>query len=299
MLNRLPLSRLLSRRRSGGAVDGQSSSDRARRGGSPQTGARVVCIASGKGGTGKSVVASNLAIQRARMGERVLLVDFDAGMANAHLLLGMTPVHDLGHVLDGDVSARNALVQGPHGLSLLSGGVGRQTLINPTRRQLDRLFKALAPLEEDFDLIVIDHGAGLGYATLAHLAAASTLILVTNPELTALSDAYAIYKRAVTVNPSISVGVVINRAEDEGLAKAAWGRFRGASIRFLSREPEYIGWVPADRAITQSVQQRSPVTVSWPDSPAAKALQTVVTWSGLDLARGSQPFFQRARKALR
>ena len=79
----------------------------------------------------------------------------------------------------------------------------------------------------------------------------------------------------------------------------AWGRFRGASIRFLSREPEYIGWVPADRAITQSVQQRSPVTVSWPDSPAAKALQTVVTWTGLDLARGSQPFFQRARKALR
>jgi flagellar biosynthesis protein FlhG len=299
MLNRLPLSRLLSRRRSGGAVEGQSSPDRARRGGSPQTGARVVCIASGKGGTGKSVVASNLAIQRARMGERVLLVDFDAGMANAHLLLGMTPVHDLGHVLDGDVSARNALVQGPHGLSLLSGGVGRQTLINPTRRQLDRLFKALAPLEEDFDLIVIDHGAGLGYSTLAHLAATSTLIMVTNPELTALSDAYALYKRAVTVNPSISVGVVINRAEDEGLAKAAWGRFRGASIRFLSREPEYIGWVPADRAITQSVQQRSPVTVSWPDSPAAKALQAVVTWSGLDLARGSQPFFQRARKALR
>ena len=84
--------------------------------------ARVVCIASGKGGTGKSVVASNLATVRAERGEKVLLVDFDAGLANAHLLLGLAPKHDLGHVMSGEVFADEALVEGPHGLKLLSGG---------------------------------------------------------------------------------------------------------------------------------------------------------------------------------
>ncbi len=301
MLNRFQFSRLNPLRRYAGAGVKSRSAPEAQVPYDPEllSAARVVCVASGKGGTGKSVLASNLAIQRARRGERVLLVDFDAGMANAHLLLGMTPVHDLGHVLDGQVKAHEAVIEGPHGLKLLSGGVGRQALVNPTRRQLDRLFKALIPLESEFDLIVIDHGAGLGYSTLAHLAATSTLILVTNPELTALSDAYALYKRAVTVNPSIKVGVVINRAGDEAVAAAAWTRFRGAALRFLKREPEYIGWVPADPAVTQSVQQRSPVTVSWPASPAAQALQAVVQWGPLDLARASSSFFQGARRALR
>ena len=174
------------------------------------TAARVVSIASGKGGTGKSVLATNLACLRAAAGERVLLVDFDAGLANAHLLLGLAPRHDLMDVLEERVSAEDALVAGPDGVSLLSGGVGRPALANPTRRELDRLFRALRPLESDFDLMIVDHGAGLAYSTVAHLAATSTLLLVTNPEVTALSDGYALYKQALALNPEIRVGLVVN-----------------------------------------------------------------------------------------
>ncbi len=261
--------------------------------------ARVVCIASGKGGTGKSVIASNLALLRARRGERVLLIDFDAGLANAHLLLGLAPPHDVGHVMEGTVSAREALVEGPHGLKLLAGGVGRQCLIDPTRRELDRLFKALRPLEDDFDLIVIDHGAGLSYSTVAHLAAASTLLLVTNHEVTALSDGYALYKRAKLVNPEIRVGLVVNRAPDERLAMDAWNRFRGASHKFLGHAPELIGWVPADPVISQAVQLRKPAVLSFPESAAAKAITRVAAWGPMDHARTTTPFYVKARRALR
>ena len=156
----------------------------------PVVGARVLCVASGKGGTGKSVVATNLATLRAQQGERVLLVDFDAGLANAHLLLGLAPRSDLGHVAEGAATARQAMVEGPFGLQLLSGGVGRAALVDPTRRELDRLFRALEPLETEFDLIVVDHGAGMGFGTIAHLAATSTLLLVTSHEVTALSDPF-------------------------------------------------------------------------------------------------------------
>ncbi len=261
--------------------------------------ARVLCVASGKGGTGKSILASNLAALRASRGERVLLVDFDAGLANAHLLLGLAPQYDLSHVMQGQISAQDALVEGPGGLKLLSGGVGRHVLANPTRRELDRLFKALRPLEGEFDLLVVDHGAGLGYATVTHLAATSTLLLVTNHEVTALSDSYALYKRAHLVNPHITVGVVVNRVPDQAAADSAWERFRGASQRFLGHSPELVGWVPADPAVSRSVDARVPVGLLEPDSDAARAIQSVSRWAPIDHARSARPFFERARSALR
>lgn len=261
--------------------------------------ARVVCVASGKGGTGKSILASNLAAARAATGEKVLLVDFDAGLANAHLLLGLAPAHDMGDVLSGKVGVREALVEGPGGLHLLSGGVGRPALANPTRRELDRLFKALLPLEDEYDLIVVDHGAGMSYGTVTHLAATSTLILVTNPEITALSDAYALYKRAQMVNSSLRVGLVVNRAHSEHEAESAWERFRAVSQRFLGTQPEWIGWVPYDDAVRSSVHHRRPVTLAAPDSASARALKAVSRWAPIDMARTPRPFYERARKALR
>lgn len=261
--------------------------------------ARVVCVASGKGGTGKSILASNLAVLRARGGERVLLVDFDTGLANAHLLLGLAPEYDLGHVMKGQVGAAEALVDGPGGIKLLSGGVGRDYLASPTRRELDRLFRALRPLEAAFDLVVIDHGAGLGYATVTQLAATSTLLLVTNHEVTALSDGYALYKRAHLVNPYIRVGLVINRAPSRESADGAFERFRGASHRFLGHSPEWVGWVPADPAVARSVEERVPVALGHPESPAARAIVTVSEWGPIDHAKSARPFFERARGALR
>ena len=261
--------------------------------------ARVLCIASGKGGTGKSIVASNLAALRAARGERVCLVDFDAGLANAHLLLGVSPRYDLGHVMAGEVKAEDALVEGPNGLRLLSGGVGRPSLQNPTRRELERLFRALEPLESQFDLVIIDHGAGVGYSTVAHLAATSTLLIVTNPEVTALSDAYALFKRAHLVNKHVNIGAVINRAPDESSARSGFERFRNASQKFLGKEPVFAGWVPYDEAILRSVQSRTPACILEPDSPAAKAIGAVADWEPIDMARTSSAFYERARRALR
>ena len=261
-------------------------------------GARVVCIASGKGGVGKSVLATNLATVRAQRGERVLLIDFDAGLANLHLLLGLAPRHDLGHVLDGAVPASEAVLRGPEGIHLLSGGVGRHNLANPTRRELDRLFQALQPLEHEYDLVIIDHGAGISYSTMAHLAASSTLLLVTNHEVTALSDAYAVYKRATTVNEHLRVGVVLNRVPDEEAAMRAWERFRSVALKFLGVHPELVGWIPQDDAVSRSIQARTPVALSEPTSRAALSFQRVSAWGPLDHARTATAFYERARRAL-
>jgi flagellar biosynthesis protein FlhG len=265
----------------------------------PSRTARVMCVASGKGGTGKSIVATNIALLRAARGERVCLIDFDAGLANAHLLLGMSPRYDLGHVLDGEVAPSRALVQSPWGFHLLSGGVGRDALANPTRRELDRLFRSLQALERDFDLLIVDHGAGLSYGTIAHLAATATLLLVGGHEVTALSDAYALYKRASLVNPEIEVGMVVNRAPSHQQALAAWGRFETASRKFLGHAPELVGWIPQDPSVVRSVEARRPVTQCLPESPAAQAIRTVAHWSRFDQAPLGPAFYERARRALR
>lgn len=265
---------------------------------STSTTARVVSIASGKGGTGKSVVATNLAVMRAQRGERVLLIDFDAGLANDHLLLGLAPPYDLGHVVEGRATVAEAMVEGPQGLRLLSGGVGRHVLAHPTRREFERLLKALRPLEDEFDLIVVDHGAGIGYTTVTHLCAATTLLLVTGHEVTALSDAYALYKRACLVNPSLRVGVVFNRTPDLESADSAWERLRGVCRKFLGRQPELVGHVPADLAISRSVDLRTPVALVDPDSLAAQALAKISRWPQIDVARSVEPFYERALNAL-
>jgi flagellar biosynthesis protein FlhG len=272
--------------------------ERRMREGAPRS-ARVVSIASGKGGTGKSVLATNLAVLRAQRGERVLLVDFDAGLANDHLLLGLAPQFDLGHVAEGRVGVGDALIEGPAGIRLLSGGVGRHALAHPTRRELERLFKALRPLEDEFDLILVDHGAGIAYSTLAHLAAATTLVIVTSHEITGLSDAYALYKRSRMVNANLRVGLVFNRVPDEASADSAWERFRGACQRFLGCQPERIGDVPADELIPESIERRVPVCLYAAESVPARALRSVAAWPQLDVARSLTAFYERAAKALR
>ena len=117
--------------------------------------------------------------------------------------------------------------------------------------------------------------------------------------ITALSDGYALYKRAKAVNPDVRVGLVVNRVPDEHLALAAWDRFRAASQRFLGHQPEYVGWVPADPAVAQSVQQRLPVSLSFPESAAAHAIGKVARWGPIDHARTASAFYDKARRALR
>jgi flagellar biosynthesis protein FlhG len=260
--------------------------------------ARVVCVASGKGGTGKSVVATNLALLRAARGERVLLIDLAAGFANDHLLLGLSPELDLVDVVDGRASPADAIVEGPGGVRLLSGGVGRHALAHPLRSELARLFRALRPLEDEFDRIVIDHGAGLSYATLAHLAAASALLIVATHEVTALSDAYALFKRARMVNRGIHAGLVLNRVPSAESGDAAWERLSSACGRFLGCAPERVGDVPADPSVPRSVEARTPVAVLEPASSAAGALDRVAGWNGFERPFSGMAFYDRALAAL-
>ena len=233
--------------------------------------ARSLCVVSGKGGTGKSVVSASLARIFSR-GGRTLLVDADLGVGNAHILQGVTPRWTLADLFVG--RAPSQLVQScGERLDLLAGGSGVARLASISYSDLARIGDALGELEPHYDYLIADCGAGISEATLAFARAADRVVVVTTPDLTAMTDAYAFLKVLGIPSTGPAPALVVNRAPDETVARDTAGRVEAVGRRFLGRGPDVLGWLPEDPSVTPSVNQRTPLVERSPRGPAALALE--------------------------
>jgi len=233
--------------------------------------AASLCVASGKGGTGKSVVTASLATLFARRGP-TLLVDADLGAGNAHILQGVTPEHSFVEVVEGTRRTEEIVTRCGRGLDLLAGGSGYARLAGLSTYELHVVACGLERLELAYRTVLVDSAAGLSEQTVSFAAAADVVLLVTTPDVTALTDAYAFLKVLLQRSPSAEPLLVVNRATSEDEGRAAAERIRGVSSKFLARAPRFVASLPEDRAAFRSVQQRRPVTAHEPDSPLAGAL---------------------------
>ncbi len=255
--------------------------------------ANVLSIASGKGGTGKSLLATNIAVELSEAGNRVLLVDMDLGLANAQILLGASPRHSLADVVMGRIDVAGAIEQTSSGVDLLSGGLGAGYLIDPVEHRFSPFFEDLAREELQYDWILVDHPAGLNSLGLHLLTHAPALLLVLTEEKTAFADVYVIFKRATIANPSIAVGVVLNNIRDKGDAAKSWAKLRNGTDRYLSRSPELVGTVPSSDLVLASIDSRAPFCLTDPESAPASAVR-LVTRSSLFLDQQRRaPVFSR------
>lgn len=233
--------------------------------------ARSLCIASGKGGTGKSVVAAALAELFAR-GARTLVLDADMGVGNAHILHDLCPEHSLVDVVEGRCSVREVVLSARPGLDLLAAGSGVSRMAGLTSYELHLVASGLEALESDYERVLVDSAAGISTQTVSFAAASDAVLIVTTPDVTALTDAYAFLKVLLQRRPDCAPSFVVNRATsaEEGLAVAE--RLRAVSRKFLGREPRFLGAIPEDRTLALSVAARQPVTAFAPDAPSAQAL---------------------------
>ncbi|MGC3998702.1 MAG: MinD/ParA family protein [Anaeromyxobacter sp.] len=206
---------------------------------------RVVAVTSGKGGVGKTHISANLAVLAAKAGRRVLLIDADLGLANADIVLGICPTRHLGHLLDGSASAEEVLTEGPRGIRVLGASSGIQSLTALTDEQKLTLVSAFEPLDDRFDLVIVDCGAGIGDNVLFFAGAAQEALLVVSPEPTSLSDAYATVK-VLSQDAGVShFSVVANQAADfQG--RDVFRRLTQVTDRFLDARLKYLGNVPRD-----------------------------------------------------
>jgi flagellar biosynthesis protein FlhG len=250
------------------------------RGGAPAAGlapparALWVTVTSGKGGVGKSAIAANLALALAELNRRTLLVDADLALANADLLLGLSPERRIDDVLLGECALGEILVEAAPGLVLLpaSSGVQRLAALDDAARR--RFLWELQREVERHDVIVADTASGLAPTVTALAAAADLSLVVTTPEPTALTDAYALVKILARERPE-TVALVVNRAAGGPEADATARRLRQVAARFLGLDLPVFGRVPEDPALERSVRLLEPVLKDSPLSPAARAIRAM------------------------
>jgi flagellar biosynthesis protein FlhG len=233
--------------------------------------ARVIAVASGKGGAGKTNVSVNLAVAFARLGGRSMLVDCDMGLANAAILLGMPSAWTIGDLLCGRCGVEDLLQRGPAGLQFLPGhsGTGSGSTLSAAER--GRLLEALEPYAARFDHIVIDTGGGIEASALALVAAADTPLIVLTPEPTSFVDAYAMVKALSVSHGTPSFEIVANMVPHDVAARALFDKFRAIVTRFIDVDLSYAGAIPSDPFVREAVLRKRCVVEAFPGAPAARA----------------------------
>jgi flagellar biosynthesis protein FlhG len=235
---------------------------------------RVVAVTSGKGGVGKTHISANLAVLAARAGRRVLLVDADLGLSNADIVLGICPSRHLGHLLDGSATAEEVLTEGPRGIRVLGASSGIQSLTQLTDEQKVVLVSSFEQLDDRFDLVFVDCGAGIGDNVLFFAGAAQEALLVVTPEPTSLSDAYATVKVLSQDAGVTHFSVVANQAVDfQG--RDVFRRLTQVTDRFLDARLKYLGNVPRDEDLPRAVRVQQPLVELYPRAPASRALSAL------------------------
>jgi flagellar biosynthesis protein FlhG len=238
---------------------------------------RSLLFTSGKGGVGTSNLVLNLAITLGEMGQRVVVVDADLGLANLDLLCGLAPRYDLGDVLCGRCQLREAVVMGPGDIQILPGAHAIRTHAEDLSSGPTRLAAELRELESEADYVLVDGGSGLGPGITTLAAAADEVVVVSTPEPTSIADAHAAISRLQRLPASPRMRVLVNQVTSRVEARDALDRLVASSRQFLGAVvlPLGPGWVRADPHVPLAVRTRRPFSAAYPAARASRGVRRV------------------------
>ena len=239
-------------------------------------GPRFLAIASGKGGVGKTWFSITLAQALARRGRRVLLFDADFGLANVDIQLGLSPRHDLGHVLSGETSFTNAIEPfPPGGFDVLAGPSGSGALASMGAGLLDRVLGLLSSHGTGYDHVLLDLAAGLEGGVRLTAAWADALIVLATDEPTSITDAYATLKLHASDRPDGDVRLVVNQAASPAAAERTAAIIGRACTTFLGRAPLFLGGIRRDPRVPLSIRHQALLLTRHPATPAAQDVEAI------------------------
>jgi flagellar biosynthesis protein FlhG len=250
-------------------------------------GATVIAVTSGKGGIGKTNLVVNLAVALARLGHRVGVLDADFGLGNVDVLLGLTPSAHVGHVIAGEKSLNDVILQGPLGIRIIPASSGLQSLTALTAAQRGRLTAALDVLRRELDFLLIDTASGISDNVMEMLNLAGRVVVLTSLEPCAVVDAYATVKVLSAQAPDKEIGIVVNEVRDGDEAALAFKQLDTAAHRFLGRNLRYYGFIAADPAVRESVVVQRAIVDHLPQAPASRCFRILASrMAGLGPASG-------------
>lgn len=237
--------------------------------------ARVIAVTSGKGGVGKTNIVANLGYAFARMGKKVLILDADLGLGNLDVLLGLAPKYNLSHVIMGEKSVSDIIVEGPGDMLILPASSGIQELTQLTPQQKIEILSELDGMIDSVDLLLIDTAAGISSNVMDFSVTAQEIIVVVSPEPTAITDAYALMKVLSLKYAEKSCKVIVNLAGTAQQGREVFRQLNLVAERFLDMTVDYIGSVLFDANVTQGVKQQKLVSNLYPDSRASKCFENL------------------------
>lgn len=236
---------------------------------------RVITVTSGKGGVGKTNFTVNLGITLAQTGLKVVIIDADLGLANVDVVMGKMSKYNLSDVINKSRDILEILEEGPNGVKFISGGSGVQQLIKLNKTQLVDLLIKLGKLDEEADIVLIDTGAGLSENVLSFVHAAKEVILITTPEPTAITDAYALIKTITQKDKNKNIKIVVNRVENQAEALNILDKLNLVTERFLDIKLYKLGYILNDNNVSKAVKMQEPFVISFNKSEATKNLQQI------------------------
>lgn len=233
---------------------------------------RAISVSSGKGGVGKSSIVVNLAVAFDRLGHRVLIIDGDLGLANIHVLLGLTPQHSIKDVLEGKKALEEALIAGPGKIRILPAVSGKRTLTHFTDEQKLIFLEMLDGLETEIDVLLIDTGAGISDTVLYFNLAAQDKIVVVNSDPASIANAYTLIETLYTKYRERHFKVLANGVRGAKAGKDIFSSLCKAADHLLDGlSLDYLGSIPHDPHVHQAVSQQRTVMEAFPDAPSAAA----------------------------
>jgi len=235
----------------------------------PEKLAKLIAITSGKGGVGKTNIILNLAIAMSIRGKKVLLIDADMNLANIDVLLGINPQYTLSDLMEDGITVENLLVEGPRGVKILPASSGDLVIMQNQKQYQQALIQAYMDLRKDFDYILIDTGAGISDFTVDFVISADKIIVITTPEPTAITDAYAMIKVLYIRSKRPNISLMVNMAQTEDEANNIYNKINLIVQHFLNKTVANGGFIQVDKNIKESVKEQVPFILKRPRSIAS------------------------------
>jgi len=256
---------------------------------------RVITVASGKGGVGKTNVSANLAMSLTNMGKKVLLMDADLGLGNVDVMLGVHPVHNLSHVISGERTLEEVIVEGPAGINIIPASSGVKNMAELTPEEHVGLVRAFSEIGNDLDVLLIDTAAGISDSVITFSRAAQEMLIVVCDEPASITDAYALMKVLNTEHGIQRFRILVNMVHSVQQGRELFGKLLKVTDKFLDVTLDFVGTVPFDDYLRKAVQRQRAVCDVYPRSRSAlafkKLAQAIDKWPAATQASGHLEFF--------